>query len=145
MQKGIDYIGVGICAFCHDGNGKFVMVKRSQNARDEHGKWDIIGGGIEFGDTIEETIKKEVKEELDADILDYEFLGYFDAHREQNGKPTHWVQLAFKVKVDPKQVKLNEPHKFDDLAWFTLDTLPEPIHSQWPKFRNKFEDKLKAA
>lgn len=121
------------------------MVKRSNNARDEHGRWDIIGGGIEFGDTPEETIKKEIKEELDADVLDYEFLGYFDAFREQNGQPTHWVQLAFKVLVDPKQVKINEPHKFDDIGWFTLESLPAPTHSQFPKFRNKFEAKLKTA
>jgi len=143
MKKGFDYIGVGICAFCHDGNGKFVMVKRGQNARDEHGNWDIIGGGIEFGDTVEETIKKEIKEELDADVLKTEFLGYFDAHREYEGKPTHWVQLAFKVQVDPQQVKNNEPHKFDELGWFDWETLPEPRHSQFPRFFEKFEDKLK--
>jgi 8-oxo-dGTP diphosphatase len=143
MQKGIDYIGVGICAFCYDGNGKFVMVKRSNNARDEHGRWDIIGGGIEFGDTVEQTLVKEIKEELDADVKQFEFLGYFDAHREHNGKPTHWVQLAFKVLIDPKQVKINEPHKFDDLGWFDWDHVPSPTHSQFPRFIEKFGDKIK--
>lgn len=145
IKKGFDYIGVGICAFCHDGTGKFVLVKRSMNARDEHGRWDIIGGGIEFGDTVDQTLIKEVKEEIDADVIKYEFLGFFDAHREQNGKQTHWVQLCFKVQVNPNQVKINEPHKFDDLQWFTLDSLPDPMHSQFPKFRAKFEDKLKTA
>jgi 8-oxo-dGTP pyrophosphatase MutT (NUDIX family) len=142
MKKGTDYIGVGVCCFCHDGKGNVVLIKRSVNARDEHGRWDIVGGGIEFGDTPEETVRKEVKEELDADVLDFEFMGFFDAHREHEGKPTHWVQLAFNVLVDPKQVKINEPHKFDDLGWFNFETLPTPMHSQFPKFREKFGDKL---
>jgi 8-oxo-dGTP diphosphatase len=143
MKKGIDYIGVGICAFCHDGKGNFVLLKRGQNARDEHGNWDLVGGGIEFGDSIETTIRKEVKEELDADVLKIETLGHFDAHREYQGQPTHWVQLAFLVQVDPKLVKLNEPNKFDEIGWFTLNALPSPLHSQFPKFFSLFKDKLK--
>ena len=44
MQKGIDFIGITTVFFCHDGKGKFLMAKRSKNARDEHGRWDIGGG-----------------------------------------------------------------------------------------------------
>jgi hypothetical protein len=32
--------------------------KRSENCRDEIGNWDCGGGGLEFGDTVEDTIKK---------------------------------------------------------------------------------------
>ena len=145
MKKGFDYIGVGICAFCHDGKGNVVLVKRSNNARDEHGRWDIVGGGIEFGDTVEDTVHKEIKEELDTEVLGYEFLGYFDAHREYEGKQTHWVQLAFKVLINRERARIAEPHKFDDIGWFTLDALPSPMHSQFPKFFQKFKDKLKTA
>lgn len=45
LVKGVDYIGVCVVYFCHDGKGEFVMAKRSSNARDEHGRWDIGGGG----------------------------------------------------------------------------------------------------
>ncbi|MBI2125690.1 NUDIX domain-containing protein [Candidatus Woesearchaeota archaeon] len=142
MKKGFDYVGVGVCCLCHDGKENIIFLKRGKNARDEHGNWDIVGGGIEFGDSIENTIHKEVMEELGSEVISYEFLGYFDAHREYDGQPTHWVQLAFKVLVNPEKVKLNEPHKFDEMGWFRLNSLPSPIHSQFPKFLEKFRDKL---
>ncbi|MBI2627567.1 NUDIX domain-containing protein [Candidatus Nomurabacteria bacterium] len=143
MQKGIDYIGISVVYFCHDGNGKVLLAKRGKNARDERGNWDIGGGGVEFGDTATNTLRKEIKEEYCTDVLDYKFLGYRDVHREQNGKKTHWITLDFKVFVDPKKVENGEPHKFDALEWFTLENLPSPIHSQLPNFLKLYKDKLK--
>jgi 8-oxo-dGTP diphosphatase len=143
MQKGIDFVGVTVVYFCHDGKGNFVAMRRSANARDEHGRWDIGGGGLEFGDTVEDTLRKEIKEEYCTDIINFEFLGYRDVHRVHNGNQTHWIALDFKVQIDPIQVAIGEPHKFDDLRWFTLDTLPENMHSQFPEFLRLYRNKLK--
>ncbi|MEA3272582.1 MAG: NUDIX hydrolase [Patescibacteria group bacterium] len=142
MKKGFDYTDVALVYFCHDGKGNFVMNKRSVNCRDEYGCWDHGGGGLDFGLTIEQTLRKEIKEEYCTDVLNYEFLGYRDVHREHKGSKTHWVALDFKVLVDPQKVKNGEPHKFDALSWFTLDTLPDKTHSQFPKFLELYKSKL---
>ena len=142
MKKGEDYTGVTIVYLCHDGKGNILLNKRSVNCRDEHGRWDPRGGGLEFGDTVENTLKKEIAEEYCTDVLDYEFLGYRDVHREHNGKKTHWIGLDFKVLVDRNKVKNGEPHKFDDVAWFRSDKLPSPLHSQFPNFLNLYKEKL---
>jgi len=142
MKKGIDYIGVTASYLAHDGQGNYVMTKRGQNCRDEQGTWDFGGGGVDLSDSVEETIIKEVKEELDADILEMEFLGYRDLFREHEGEKTHWVSFQFLVRVNPDQVKNGEPHKFDDVQWFTLDNLPSPLHSTAIPMLEKFKDKL---
>lgn len=142
MQKGVDYIGNTVVYFCHDGKGNVLLAKRSEKARDEKGRWDIGGGGIELNDTVLNTLKKEIAEEYCTDVLDYEFLGYRDVHRECNGKNTHWIALDFKVFVDRKKAKNGEPHKFDAVEWFTLKNLPTPVHSQLPTFLEKYKDKL---
>ena len=142
MKKGEDYIGVCVTFFCHDGKGNILMAKRTENSRDEKGVWDCGGGGLEFGDTVEETLKKEIKEEYCTDVLDFEFLGYRDVHRENDGKKTHWVALDFKVLIDPEKVKIGEPHKFSDIGWFQLDKLPEKVHSQFPKFLELHKNKI---
>jgi len=142
MQKGIDYIGVAVIYLCHDGKGNILFNKRNANCRDEHNTWDIGGGGMEFEDTVENTLRKEIKEEYCTDVLEYEFLGYRDVLREHDDKKTHWITLDYKVLVDKTKVKNGEPHKFDAVEWFTLDKLPTPLFSQLPIFFQKYKDKI---
>ena len=143
MKKGEDYTGVTIIYVCHDDNDKILLSKRSTNCRDEHGTWDCGGGGLEFGDTVENTLRKEIKEEYCTDVLGFDFLGYRDVHRENNGKKTHWIALVFKVEIDVSKVKNGEPHKFDDIGWFDKDSLPSQLHSQLLVYLDMYKNKIK--
>lgn len=143
MKKGVDYPGITVCSFLHDGQGNVLLNKRSVNCRDEHGRWDICGGGVELGDTLEDTIRKEIKEEFGADALEIEPLGYREMHRlQEDGSKSHWIGLDFKVCIDPSQVVNNEPHKFDEVKWFAVSNLPNPMHSQFPIFFEKYKQNL---
>ncbi len=133
LRRGIDHIGVGVASVIHDGNGRILLMKRGPKARDEQGCWDICGGAIEFGESIEEAIRRELDEELRAEALDIKFLTAYDAHRVHEGSPTHWVQVIHAVRVDPKNVQIGEPHKIAEIGWFTTDSLPAPLHSQFSK------------
>ncbi len=143
MKKGVDYTGVCVVYFCHDGQGNVLMNKRGPTCRDEQGRWDIGGGGVEFGVPIEESLRNEIKEEYGTDVLDYEFLGFRDVHRENEGEKTHWIALDFKVLINRNKARNGEPHKFDKIEWFTLDTFPSPVHSQFPNFLKLYGKKLK--
>jgi ADP-ribose pyrophosphatase YjhB (NUDIX family) len=143
-HKGVSFVGVTTVALCHDGKGNFVMMKRGLGARDEHGRWDIIGGGLKVGQPIIENLKREIKEELCADATDIKYIGFRDVHRElEDGTKTHWVSLDHVALVDPKQVKIGEPEVFDELGWFTLDNLPSPLHSQLHLLIDKHKNLLK--
>jgi 8-oxo-dGTP pyrophosphatase MutT (NUDIX family) len=134
LRRGIDHIGVSACAVIHDGHGRILLMKRGAGARDEHGRWDICGGAVEFGESIDEAVRREVMEELCVEPLEIEFLTAYDAHRvHTDGSPTHWVALIHAVRIDPSKVKIGEPHKIDEIGWFYKKDLPEPLHSQFPK------------
>jgi ADP-ribose pyrophosphatase YjhB (NUDIX family) len=142
MRKGFDYVGVTTVTICHDGKGNYVLHKRSNVCRDEHGKWDCGGGGLEFGLSVEENLRKEIKEEYCTDVLELEFLGFRDVHREHNGEKTHWIALDYKVLVDPFKVKIGEPEKAVELGWFKLSEFPKDLHSQFPLFLDNYMGNL---
>lgn len=142
MKKGLNYTGIAIVYFCHDGKGNVLMAKRNKNCRDEQGRWDIGGGGLEFDDTVEDTLRREIAEEYSTRVVSYEFLGYRDVHRKNKGKKTHWLALDFKVLIDPITVKNGEPHKFDEIKWFKIGKYPKPIHSQVPNFVRLYNSKF---
>lgn len=142
MKKGEDFIGVCVVYYCHDGDGNVLLSKRGARSRDEIGTWDPGGGSLEFGETIEETLRREIAEEYGASILSYEFLGYRDVHRTHDGRKTHWIALDFKVLIDPKEARNGEPEKLDAVEWFSLENLPEPLHSQFPLFLELYKHRL---
>ncbi len=138
-HKGVSFTGITTVFLCHDGQGKIFLTKRSPNTRDEHGHWDPGGGGLKHGQSIEDNLLRELKEEYGVTPNSFEFIGYFDAFRKSpDGLPTHWLAMIFAVYVDPTKVKIMEPEMVDDSGWFTLDNLPSPMHSQFGLFLKKF-------
>jgi 8-oxo-dGTP diphosphatase len=134
LKRGVDYIGITCVFYCHDGKGKLLLHKRSNNCRDEVGKWDPGGGSMEFGEEFEEAVKREIKEEYCTDVKNLKFLGAHNVVRVNGGKKTHWIALVFVAEVVPEKVSIGDPLKMDDLGWFDVDKLPDPLHSQFPRF-----------
>ena len=131
--KGIDHIGVTCVFYCHDGKGNILLHKRSKNCRDETGKWDCGGGALEFGETWEQAVRREVKEEYFCDVKDMHFVTANNVLRKHDGKQTHWIALLFSVLVDPKDARLGNPKKMDEIGWFPFGNLPSPLHSMFLK------------
>jgi ADP-ribose pyrophosphatase YjhB (NUDIX family) len=114
------------CVFvCHDGEGRVLLARRSAGARDEPGTWDCGAGALEFGESFEEAVTREVTEEYTAKPLVIQQIGVRNVVRDD-----HWVAIVFAVRLDPAAVAIGEPHKFDALGWFAHDALPHPLHSQ---------------
>lgn len=126
MKPGIDYIGVSVGAFIINDKGEVLLMKRSQNAKNERGKWEAPGGAVEFGETLEEAIRREMREELGVEI---EIKKQFPAKSEiLVADKQHWVPTTFLVHIakgnTPKNV---EPNKHDEIGWFALEHFPSPL------------------
>lgn len=121
MKKGSDYIGVGIGAVIVDKNGKMLLSQRGPKANNERGKWEFPGGGVEFGDTMEATIKREMKEELGIEITTYEQLPVLDHILKEEGQ--HWITSGFISRIKKGKPTIKEPEKCSALGWFTLSEM----------------------
>lgn len=121
MKRGVDYIGVGIGAVIFNKEGKIFLAKRGRKARNEAGKWECPGGALEFGESFENTLKREIKEEFGIDIEITDQLATFN-HIIPKEKQ-HWVALAFICKIKKGIPKILEPEKCEEIGWFTIEEM----------------------
>jgi 8-oxo-dGTP diphosphatase len=74
LRRGVDYIGVSASFIVHDGKGNILLQKRGPKCRDEQGRWDVGGGAIEFGESIDAAVRREIMEELCCEPISIAFL-----------------------------------------------------------------------
>ena len=117
------------CVFiCHDGRGRVLLARRAAGARDEPGTWDTGAGALEYGESFEDAVAREVHEEYRTEIRRLALLGVRNILR--SSPASHWVAIVFAAEVDPATVEIGEPHKFDRIDWFDPAEPPAPMHSQ---------------
>ena len=126
MKKGRDYIGVSAGAMVFNEKGQLLLSKRSKNTSNEAGCWETPGGSVEFGETLEDAVRREFREEFGIEI---EVVKQLPAHDHLIPKEKqHWVATSFLAKIKKGQTPtILEPEKCDDLGWFDLDSLPKPL------------------
>jgi len=126
MKAGIDYIGISVGALIFNDEGKILLCKRSQKAKNERGCWEAPGGAVEYGETLEHAIQREMKEELNIELEILKQLPAAD-HIIPADKQ-HWVPTSFICRIkNGKAPKIMEPTKCDAIGWFSLDNLPAPL------------------
>lgn len=125
MKKGIDFIGVGVGALIFNREGKVFLARRGPKARNESGKWDFPGGSVEFGEKLEDAIKREIKEEFNMDIEVIDFLEVCN-HIIPEEKQ-HWVSPTFIARIVSGEPRIMEQEKNDKIGWFPIDKTPRPL------------------
>ena len=146
MKIGIDCIGISTSFYCHDGEGKWLLHKRSDKCRDEKGTWDSGGGKVEVGLTLDENVLKEIHEEYCCEAQIQEQIPAITLLRSSPIGATHWLVVPFILRIDTKNIQkvcIGDRDKMDELGWFTFDNLPQPLHSGFQKttklYKNIFE------
>lgn len=106
-------------------NEKGQLLLQQRNKEPEKGYWSIPGGKLEWMETFEDAVKREVKEECGVEIKVEKLLGICD-HIVKN-ENQHWVSPSFLCRITEGEPKIMEPTKHTDMQWFDLHTLPENL------------------
>ena len=118
-----------LTAIIYNDEGKYLITKRSPNQKVHPNKWTVPGGGVEPDDyintpttfgkawyrVVEKTLKREVKEEVNLDIDNLEYLLDLIFVRP-DGVPV--LVLSYFAKLVSGEVVLEEGDA-TDYAWVT--------------------------
>ena len=144
MTPGVDFTGITVTFFCHDGSGNVLFARRSEKCRDEHHRWEVGGGRLEYGEDPREAVLREVREEYGVEGVIEHTLPAISLRREHNGSQTHWIALPFVIRIPRAEVRIGEPEYISEVAWHTLDALPDPLHTGLAAIVERMGDTIRA-
>lgn len=113
---------VGVKAFLKNKEGKYLIVHRAAKKYGKtSGSWDIVGGRIEPGTSLFENLRREVKEEVNLDIISEPIL--IQAQDIIPSEERHIVRLTYSANCIGDLVIDEEEH--DDYKWLDLNEIKE--------------------
>lgn len=121
----VDYVGVGVGGIILNEKKEVLLQLRGKKARNERGLWKLPGGQIEYGETAEEALKREIKEELGIEIKIIKQFFCFD--EILNNENQHWLTPLYLCQIKKGKPKILEPEKIEKIAWFSLKNLPKNL------------------
>ena len=125
MKRGIDYIGVGVGAIIVDNRGRLFLARRGPKAKNEHGLWEFPGGSVEFGETMADALRREMREEFGIEIAVGKLLDVVDHILEEEKQ--HWVSPTFLCTIAAGEPHIREPEKCAEIGWFLPDEVPQEL------------------
>ncbi len=127
-------VGVGVYIF----NDKNQILLGFRNSKHGNGSWAPPGGHIEFGETPEQAIIREVKEETNLTLnpLDIEFKDFTNDFFEKTY--VHYITLHFFCKKFTGSPLIMEPDKCLKWEWFDITNLPENLFLPNQNFLKKY-------
>jgi 8-oxo-dGTP diphosphatase len=117
-EASLPRVGVGV--LLTDDRGRVLLTLR--NRPPESGHWSIVGGKVNFLETLEQCAIREAREEVGVEISLHSLLCVTDHCLPWENQ--HWVSPAFLGRILSGQAKNCEPGKTRKVRWFGLHQLP---------------------
>ena len=98
-------------------DGKVLIIREStvHRTNSQVGKFDVVGGRLTPGETIEECLRREVQEEVGLTVTVGKPFFVNESRNTVHGE--HWqiIRIFFDCRCDARQITLNEEH--DTFLW----------------------------
>ena len=96
------------------------------------GKYDLPGGGNEHNESLEDTLKREIKEEIGRNVINYELLNCYTFNikwQMDNGEyeDLHHIGIIYKVELDNYDILSISELDTDYSKWVDINTITEDM------------------
>ncbi|SCY44249.1 ADP-ribose pyrophosphatase YjhB, NUDIX family [Paenibacillus polysaccharolyticus] len=117
---------IGVGAVILNERNEVLLVWRNR-APEQH-TWSIPGGKVDVYETLETAVIREVKEEVNLDIVINGLLCTAETIRPE--RQEHWISVLYSTKVVSGEARnLEEGGAIGEIGWFPLHELPSPLAS----------------
>jgi 8-oxo-dGTP diphosphatase len=103
---------------------KILLIKRATVPF--RGYWALPGGRVDSGETVEQTIIREVKEETGLDVAVVSKIGEYHEHGVQDGVEYNYYPACFLVKTINGKIK-KQQSEIEEIKLFSLNEIPEAL------------------
>lgn len=108
-------IRIRIAAIILNNKNEILLVNHKKNNKSY---WLFPGGGIEYGETFEQALKRELKEELNLKMKNIKNLVFFNETIYPD-KKRHIINMYFKVQINNiDKIKVNYDKILKDAKFF---------------------------
>jgi 8-oxo-dGTP diphosphatase len=122
-----------VAAIVFNDRGEVLLQKR----RDTH-KWCIISGHVEFGESVEHAMLREIREEINASAEIVRLIGVYSAAQYQTyhygDRTVHYIITCFEVRLTGN-IDMNFTNdETQKLKYFPVDAIPadmDQINPNW--------------
>jgi len=114
-----------------------ILLGKRKNCYGE-GMWALPGGHLEYGESLLECIKRELREELGIDGTELELVTMVDNIDERG----HYLHMSFLLKKYLGEIQNMEPDLCYEWKFFDILTLPENIFKPHQKILRNYFNKI---
>jgi 8-oxo-dGTP diphosphatase len=115
---------IGVDNIILNDQGQILLVKRAEEEKNFPDKWGLVSGWMEWGETVEQALKREAMEEVGVEVEIVKFTGrYYDGPKRHPSKTS--VCLPHICKIVKGEPKANQPEEVQEVRWFNPEEIKD--------------------
>ena len=119
-----------VAALIRDGEGRILLQRRADD-----GRWNLPAGAIDPGESPDQAVVREVREETGLEVRPVRVAGVFGGpdgfhHRYPNGDEVEFTAIVFECAVVGGSLDADD-EETAELGWFHLHARP-PLSIEYP-------------
>lgn len=130
-----NYYRVSVKAISIDENGRFLL------AKEDNGKWDFLGGGLDHGEDPIHALKREINEETGLEITYISPTPKYLVTAKRFGSDSYVANVIYEVKL--KDLNFTPSDECVELRYLNSDeAAKEDLYPTVTKFLESFKPEL---